>query len=142
MLHVRRSTPEPRIELMPLIDVVFLLLTFFLFAMVLMVRAEVLDLNLPTLGSAETAEGGSFITIALDDADAIFVDGEPVSAVELGDAVRARQEANPRARLVIAADLEGGRDSLIRLFDVIARERLGEVMLVGRPKASQRGGGP
>jgi biopolymer transport protein ExbD len=140
MLRVRRTTPELRIELMPLIDVVFLLLTFFLFAMVLMVRAEVLDLNLPTLGAAETAEGGAFITIALDAGDAIYVDGVEVTEQSLGDAVRTRQEANPKARLVIAADLEGGRDALIRLFDVIAREQLGEVMLIGRPKPGETGG--
>ena len=41
MRPLRRSEHETRVEMMPLIDVVFLLLTFFIYAMVLMVRAEV-----------------------------------------------------------------------------------------------------
>lgn len=134
MLRVRRNSPEPRIELMPLIDVVFLLLTFFVFAMVLMVRAEVLDLNLPTLGSAQAAHEGTFITISLDSAGDLFVDDDPVAWEALASAVRETKAKNPEAKLVIAADLSGGREELIRLFDVIAREDLGEVGLIGRPK--------
>ena len=46
MRPLRRSEHETRVEMMPLIDVVFLLLTFFIYAMVLMVRAEVLPVPL------------------------------------------------------------------------------------------------
>ena len=40
MRALRRPDFDARIEIMPLIDVVFLLLTFFIYAMVLMIRAE------------------------------------------------------------------------------------------------------
>ncbi len=40
VLRIRRPQHEARVEIMPLIDVIFLLLTFFIYAMVLMVRAE------------------------------------------------------------------------------------------------------
>ena len=40
MLRLRRSEPQISIELMPLIDVIFLILTFFVYAMVMMVRLE------------------------------------------------------------------------------------------------------
>ena len=48
----RRQPIEPRLELTPLIDVVFLLLTFFVFAMVLSARLEVTDVRLPARARA------------------------------------------------------------------------------------------
>ena len=51
MLTIRRTDHEMRIEIMPLIDVIFLLLTFFIYAMVLMVRAELLPVEMHQFSS-------------------------------------------------------------------------------------------
>ena len=53
MLRIRRNTHDFRIEIMPLIDVIFLLLTFFIYAMVLMVRAELLPVEMHAFASGE-----------------------------------------------------------------------------------------
>ena len=55
MRAIRRTDHEMRIEIMPLIDVIFLLLTFFIYAMVLLVRAEMLPMELPEFTSAAPA---------------------------------------------------------------------------------------
>lgn len=133
MLRVRRTSPEPRIELMPLIDVVFLLLTFFVFAMVLMVRTEVLDLNLPTMGTADPATDGTFITIGLDGEGGIFVGTDPVTFETLADEVRARQAADPEAKLAVAADEESRSGDFMRIIDLISKEALGPVAIFSRP---------
>jgi biopolymer transport protein ExbD len=134
MLKVRRTSPEPRIELMPLIDVVFLLLTFFVFSMVLMVRADVLDLNLPVLGESGEGRQGSLITVALDEAGELFVGGDPVSWEALGERVRLEQSRNANAGVVIAPDIGGRREDLIRLLMLWSDEKLGPVELLGRPE--------
>ena len=51
MRALRRTEHETRIEMMPLIDVVFILLTFFIYAMVLVVGAEVLPVPLESYES-------------------------------------------------------------------------------------------
>jgi biopolymer transport protein ExbD len=133
MLRVRRTSPEPRIELMPLIDVVFLLLTFFVFSMVLMVRADVLDLNLPVLGEGGEARQGTLITVALDDDGILYVGGDAVEWDALGERVRQEQARNPDASVVIAPDLGGRREDLIRLIMLWSDENLGPVAILGRP---------
>ncbi|HZW10877.1 MAG TPA: biopolymer transporter ExbD, partial [Phycisphaerales bacterium] len=97
MRKVRRTTPEVRVEMAPLIDVVFLLLTFFVFAMLMMVRAQVLDINLPAIGGGEPAANVAAVAISLDASGGVFVDGEQVGRDGLIDAVRAKLAATPDA---------------------------------------------
>ena len=57
MRSIRRHDLAPRVEMMPLIDVVFLLLTFFIYSFVMMVRAEVLPVVLTPLGTGGRPTG-------------------------------------------------------------------------------------
>ena len=114
----------------PLIDVVFLLLTFFIFALVLMVRAEVLDVKLPEIAAGE-APSGDLVTIVLDQEGAILVEGEPTGLDALGERVRALLAERPEARLVVAVDREGRSGELIKLADTLAAEGLGEFSIIG-----------
>ena len=65
MLKLRREEVDPRIELMPLIDVIFLILTFFIYAMVLMVRVDMLPVPLEAYSSSEDPEPTPAIGITL-----------------------------------------------------------------------------
>jgi biopolymer transport protein ExbD len=122
----------------PLLDVVFLLLTFFIFALVLMVRAEVLDISLPALSSGDPARPGSAITITLDAAGVVHVNGQETSRDDLVDRVRTLQEQigqelGEPARLFVAADERGRSGDLINLIDTLAHSGLGDFSVVGRP---------
>ena len=55
---LRTSLHEPRLEMTPLLDVVFLLLTFFAFSMLVMVRADVVDVDLPVIDPTDTRAFG------------------------------------------------------------------------------------
>ena len=52
----QRSRKQPRVEILPLIDVVFLLLIFFIYAMLSMAVHRGLDLDLPESNSAEISQ--------------------------------------------------------------------------------------
>ena len=101
----------------PLIDVVFLLLTFFLFSLVLMVRADTLDVQLPSLTAGGPARTGGVITIALTQTGQIALDGEPINPDTLADAITSARAARPDAKLVIAADQNGRSGELLGLID-------------------------
>ena len=65
MRALRRPQHETRIEIMPLIDVIFLLLTFFIYAMVLMVRAELLPVEMHAFASGEPAQVPPAVAITM-----------------------------------------------------------------------------
>jgi biopolymer transport protein ExbD len=118
----------------PLIDVVFLLLTFFVFAMLMMVRAQVLDITLPALGAGEPAPDVAAVTISLDAAGAAFVDGEEVAREGLIGAIRAKLDATPDARLYLAADTGGSSGDLLEIIDLLSRNGFGDFQLFGTPQ--------
>lgn len=117
----------------PLIDVVFLLLTFFVFALVLMVRAEVLGVSLPALGAVAPAQREPVITVAVLQTGEVRVDGEPVAADGLVEWLNELRGANPSARLLLAADERAPAGDLLRLMDRLTAAGLGEFGIVARP---------
>lgn len=133
MFRIRRSIPEPRLELTPLIDVVFLLLTFFIFSMVLMVRADVLDIALPELTAGESADDRTRIVVGVRSDGSVRVDGDPVESGSLAARIVELRAANPDAALVIAADQESRSGALLEVLDTLAAAGLTEFSIIGTP---------
>lgn len=80
MLRARRSAIRPSVEITPLIDVVFLLLTFFVFALILTVRMDATDIRLPEVRSgAESPTTTRPVVVGMN------ADGE----ISIGDTVLA-----------------------------------------------------
>lgn len=138
MIRFRRTSPEVRLEMTPMIDVIFLLLTFFIFALVLMVRAEVLDVKLPELGAGE-APSGELITVAIEQDGRLVVEGQVVELSGLVERVKRLQEERPEARLVVAVDREGRSGVLIQVADALAGAGLGEFGIIGTRAEEGRG---
>lgn len=128
----------------PLIDVVFLLLTFFVFAMLMMVRAQVLDITLPTLGSGRPAENAAYVTISIGSTGEIFLDGESVERGALIDAIRARLAQTPGARINLAADTASSSGDLLAIVDLLSKNGYGNFQLFGTPEGATApaGAGP
>jgi biopolymer transport protein ExbD len=131
MRRVRRMSGDVHIEMTPMIDVVFLLLTFFVFTMVLMVRADVLDVNLPELGSGRSAESVIPITIAISDTGAIFVNSEAVDMDGVVGRVEALRQELGDGALVLAVDTDSPAGVMIGLADVLTGAGLGEFSIIG-----------
>ena len=80
---------KARIEMLPLIDVVFLLLVFFIYAMLSMVVHRGLRVELPSAATAEV-DRYEYVGITVTKDNALFVGEEPVELSSLVDEVRAR----------------------------------------------------
>lgn len=116
----------------PLIDVVFLLLTFFVMSLVLMVKADLLGVRLPSLSAAAPAERGDVIVIAATAGDDVTVDGAPVEVSDVARVVLEARGRRPEARLLVAVD-EGGRNRvLLALLNELAGAGLNDFAIVGR----------
>ncbi|MAT81092.1 MAG: hypothetical protein CMJ29_05540 [Phycisphaerae bacterium] len=95
MLRLRREELEPRIELMPLIDVIFLILTFFIYAMVLMVRVDVLPVPLETYASSDEPKSTPAVGITLRLDGSIYVGHDEVGLNNVLQSVQQVLEDEP-----------------------------------------------
>ncbi len=136
MRPLRRTEHDTRIEMMPLIDVVFLLLTFFIYSMVLMVRAEVLPVPLESYVSGSTAEPRQTISVTIAIDGNIYI-GETVVPLEnVAERVKEQHEAMPES--VVYLVVEDGEAIVDRgplltgTWDQLRNAGL-EIFLVGAP---------
>ena len=127
---------EPRLEIMPLLDVIFLLLAFFIYAMVLLVRAEILPVQLPELSQGQPATNIQAISISLDAEGELFVDAQPTDLDSVVSMLTDALAAKPGARVYLAADMEGRADRLPTFIELVNRLRgsgIHEFFIVGKP---------
>lgn len=125
-----------------MIDVVFLLLTFFIFSIALMVRADVLGVSLPDLTSGRAAERVDPITVTLRADGSLRLMGEAVERERLVDSIRSLRESRPDAPVLLAADVDAGAGSLIELADALVGAGITQFSVVGRPASAEPRGVP
>ncbi len=120
-MRIRRSQHDVRIETMPLIDVVFLLLTFFIYAVAVMDRVDALPMETAPLRGAGRAEVPPAATISVDAGGDVFLDREPLALDELVPRLQERLEAEPDTVVYVAAAREGDRDRLPDFLELYGR---------------------
>ncbi len=136
MLTIRRTQNEARVEIMPLIDVIFLLLTFFIYSMVMMVRAEVLPVELHSFASGEPTTVSPAVSITIDRNGSLYLDREPIALEAVLDRMAALRLADPNTLVYVAAEKFGEQDRLptfLDLYDLLSRAGL-TIKLVGNPE--------
>lgn len=137
MRPIRRTDYDTRIEMMPLIDVIFLLLTFFIYAMVLMVRAEILPVPLESYISGTTAEPRQTISVTIAVDGNIYVGQTIVQLSNVAKVVAQQREASPESAVyLVVEDGEAIVDRgplLTGTWDQLRNAGL-EIFLVGAPK--------
>jgi biopolymer transport protein ExbD len=114
---------RPRIEMLPLIDIVFLLLVFFIYAMLSMAVHRALPVDLPT-SSAAHIDKRLTLSITVEPDGTVFLDKEPVKLEDLSGAIETKARDDKETGVLLFAD----RDlSYQQLFKVLDQIRLGGV---------------
>ncbi len=137
----RRAISPPRIEMLPLIDIVFLLLVFFIYAMLSMAvhRGQSVDLPQSTSAALEVHEAIN-ITIQADNHNmAIFVDEEQVSLGILEEILRENRlfKKNGQNSLVqIFADKLVSYQNLFQVLDRVKQTGITRISLQAEPEGT------
>ena len=144
MARLSAARREAGIEITPLIDVVFLLLIFFMVSSNF-VQKQGVSVTLPTTEAA-TASVSNAIEIVLDTSGTYFVAGEPVGDErdQLLTALRSvvgslDAQALSEQSIEIRADASATHQSVVRALDVCATLGLVRVSLATVPLAQAMG---
>jgi biopolymer transport protein ExbD len=122
---------KPRIEMLPLIDVVFLLLVFFIYAMLSMAVHRSLPVSLPGSSTAEIHTELS-LAVTVKNSGEIFLDKVKVSHEELQRVLlekKQRETAAESVQVDLFADKALSYQELYRVLDIIRTAGISDVSL-------------
>ncbi len=131
MKIARSSIDPPRVEMLPLIDIVFLLLVFFIYAMLFMAVHHGLPVDLPQSGRAslETEEAISVTIQAGAGNVQIFLEEFPVTLKQLTLELRSRSTDTQSPEVQIFADKTIPYQELFRVLDAVQSSGLKKISL-------------
>ena len=125
---------KARIEMIPLIDIVFLLLVFFIYAMLSMVIHRGFKVDLPQATTAEI-DRKDYLSITVDKDNRILLNKAEIILENLSDEVMAK--AVKGTKIFINGDKEADLGIVINVLDTLRRDEIKEVYFetepVGKP---------
>ncbi len=124
-----------RIEFLPMIDVVFLLLVFFIYAMMSMVAHRGMRVELPAASSAR-AGASPFIDITITRDNAILLEDQAVPLVELARRVREKAGQTENLTVFVRGDVRAHLGLALGVLDRLRAAGIAEVSFATRGAAA------
>ncbi len=105
-----------QINIVPMIDVIFAILTFFIISTLFLTRSEGLPVNLPEAQTAESQEQTE-ITVTVDAEGQLSLNREPITIEELVSQVQALKGDRDSALVIINADQTVDHGRVVAVMD-------------------------
>ena len=106
----------PQINIVPMIDVIFAILTFFIMSSLFLTRSEGLPVNLPKAQTAQSQQQ-SKIAVTVDAQGNVFLNRQPTTVQELPAKVKAMMLNGSEALVVVNADEKVPHGEVITVMD-------------------------
>jgi biopolymer transport protein ExbD len=106
----------PQIYIVPMIDVIFALLTFFIMSTLYLTRSEGLPINLPKAGTAE-AQKSTAVTVTINQQGQLFLNQKPTDLKALDGQVQKIIGTQPQTLVIVSADERVSHGQVITVMD-------------------------
>ena len=128
-MKVQLSSPKKvRIEMLPLIDIVFLLLVFFIYAMLSMAVHRGLPVELP-LSSTAQIDKKLTLSVSVEADETIYVNKERVALEHLPEVLRSKAALTREPGVLIFADRSLQYQMIYNVLDKIRQAGLSRISL-------------
>lgn len=114
----RRLAIDPELDLTPMVDVVFLLIIFFMVSTTFITVETGLPVDLPD-AQMSVAEPSNLPTVTVLKDGAVYFAGAQVSEAELVELVRTEINNSGNSTIVLRADRELPHGTAVRIMDLI-----------------------
>lgn len=107
-----------QINIVPMIDVIFAILTFFIVSTLFLTRSEGLSVNLPQAKSSQ-AQPSSPVTVTIDPKGQISLNRKPIQLKALDGEVRQLIQANQETLVIVNADKSVNHGQVVAVMDTL-----------------------
>ena len=132
--HSYFEAERPRIEIIPMIDIMMFLLVFFIIVTLRMISGAGIQLDLP--GSATTqALKPTKVTVGVRKDGAFFVEGKQMAAAELQELL-VQAKKSGQVDVVIAGEKDVPLQTLLHIMDIARAAGISSVGIAAKPEGS------
>jgi biopolymer transport protein ExbD len=115
---------DVRLEIIPLIDVIFCILTFFILAAVGLTRQQAISLDLPSAQTGQAlpgqmGQGGDRLYVSVDGLGQAYLDQQPVTLDLLYDVLLQFSQVNPNGLMVLYASRDARYEDVVAVLDLL-----------------------
>jgi biopolymer transport protein ExbD len=111
---------ETRIEVVPMIDIIFCILIFFILSAVGISRQQVVSLDLPK-ASTGTTEMREMLVVSLDELGQVYVEQQLVTRNQLTQALQNYLQFNPNGQIVLNANRNANYNEVVQVLDLLRK---------------------
>ena len=134
-IHLDTPAEEARIELVPLIDVIFCILTFFLLAALQLTRQQSINVDLPKAKTGQT-QMREMLIVSIDDFGQTYIDQLPVNYQQLDRVLKSFQTKNPAGLTVLYAPQNAKYAKVVEVLDKLREVGGDRVALATLPSSA------
>jgi biopolymer transport protein ExbD len=119
---------KARVEMIPLIDVIFLLLVTFIFFTMSMAIHRGLPVQLPSSSTAQVERKG-FVEITIKDDGTVYLDKKEATLSELSARLTVLHQESPEMRVLISGDKKASYELIVSVMDAVKKSGIPGVSL-------------
>ena len=128
-----RMRKKPVFMIIPMIDIIFFLLVFFMMNSLQTVAQKALTVQLPQAQSA-SAPAQLPIIITLDEAGHMTIDNKPVSITESSGIMTKHIQENANAAVVLQADRRTAHGQVVAVMDMLKQSGVKRLSIAAEQK--------
>ncbi len=129
---------KARIEIIPLIDIMFFLLASFMLASLSMMRLQSIKMDLPTATMAKRDFKPDIVNIAVDKLGSISIDKQAMNLVQVSSYLSNKYHFNTNVPVYISGDKDATHGMIINVLDLVRRQGIQKVSFaISPPPASK-----
>ena len=126
---------ELTINIVPMIDVIFAILAFFILSTLFLTRAEGFPVNLPNAETSETQQKADF-SVTIDADGTVFLNRDQVAVGDLRRALNDQLQPNQESLITIRADEKVFHGQVVEVMDILRSIEGARIGMATRPKSS------
>jgi len=135
----RRRTRRARIEMVPLIDCMFLLLTFFIYVATTMVIQRGIPLHLATATTGDSEGREPFPTVSIDQEGRLYLNKVPITEERLREELRGLAASSTPNPVIIHADKGVVHEQVVGVLDLARQCGVPDVIFAVEPRPARQG---
>ena len=132
-LHSPIPQKKTRLEIIPLIDVMFFLPASFMMVSLTMTKQQTIKVNLPVASASQPDYKPDMINLAVNATGDIYLDTQLVSLPDVEKKLSARFGQDPNTPVYISGDAETRHADMVKALDVVRRVGFNKVAFNVKP---------